>query len=150
MDKIKTPEEIIDSNKNHDGTDYYYKSEIIPMIEQYHAQFKPQEPSLPKALEELLDEKYPIVNISFYYSNIAKINTSPSDYGDYVESQKHKRSIATQFYLVGVASKEPKDKIYTRQDIVDKLKLFNKHTLQLQKHKIANSYVFDSWIENNL
>lgn len=41
-----TPESIIDAHKQHSGIDYYYKSEIIPMMEQYHLQ----------SLQQLLDE----------------------------------------------------------------------------------------------
>ncbi len=35
---MKTPEEIIDSHKQHSGIDYFYKNEIIAMMEEYRNQ----------------------------------------------------------------------------------------------------------------
>ncbi len=41
-------------------------------------------------------------------------------------------------------------KLYTRENVINIVKLFNSHTLKLQQLKIANSFDVNSWIEENL
>ncbi len=75
---------------------------ILAAMEEYASQFKPQEPSLPKALKALLIEKYPIMT---EWEANKRHSDSTFNYSSYSDEIKQHREIATQFYLAGQASK---------------------------------------------